>query len=449
MDFASSGCDRMFQVVSESGRIQSAPDGGMAAACGAGIQEGKFLPAHAYAKAAYGQTSRTHCRLPARYRNARFARGYKLAEHSEECSSLFGVTKTAFNSWLTSDQAGTNDTYLSAHTKTDRTGLTGTSLDSCSSCATTSGSWGRSSCTKPKLRNSHALRAYARATRHLVGQAFATRPYPSRARKPRNSLHRAAFCLLVAVCLPSSVSAAQLPLATFVQLAATCAPHVAVETLAAVARTESALDPLTLHDNATGRSYHPATPADAIALGIELATVARHSVDLGLMQINSANLSRLGLTLADAFDPCRNLAAADRLLVAGYAAPPSGEDPQPAVRQALSRYNTGDPARGLANGYVTRVQASAELVVPALRLRGEPAPDQPGPLGGAPVTAQSLPPPPPSWDVYGQARARTQATLVYDAASQPSPPALPLAPAPSGPVPLRRLPQTEATADAR
>ena len=255
--------------------------------------------------------------------------------------------------------------------------------------------------------------------------------------------------------LPARGNAAPLPLATFAQLAARCAPHVAVETLAAVARTESSFDALTLHDNTTGRTYHSTTREDAIASGVELATVGGHSVDVGLMQINSANLVRLGLTIADAFDPCRNLAAADRVLVAGYAAPVSGQDPQPAVQQALSRYNTGEAARGVANGYVGKVQASAELVVPALRLRGEAPSDQPGPLGGAPVTAQPLPPPPASWDVYGQAKAsRGQGAVVFGASPLPAPaPAVsapptpvqaPAAPLPGEPVPLRRLPNVEA-----
>ena len=212
-------------------------------------------------------------------------------------------------------------------------------------------------------------------------------------------------------------------LAVFAQLAATCAPHVAVETLAAVARTESAFDAFTLHDNSTGRTYHPITRENAIALGVELATVGRHSVDFGLMQINGANFPRLGLTLADAFDPCHNLAAADRVLVDGYTAPAPSQDVQPAIYQALSRYNTGDAARGIANGYVSRVQASAEQVVPALRLHGDAGTDQPGPLGGGPpIVAQPLPPPPPGWDVYGQAKSsRSQGAVVFGPAPAVTP----------------------------
>jgi type IV secretion system protein VirB1 len=295
----------------------------------------------------------------------------------------------------------------------------------------------------------------------LAVQAHPIRLCQKPPRKPRNSARLAAWSALGALCWPALASAGPLPLTTFAQLAASCAPHVAVETLAAVARTESGFDVLTLHDNSTGRSYHPATREDAIALGVELATVGRHSVDFGLMQINGAHLARMGLTLADAFDPCRNLAAADRVLVDGYTAPAPGQDPQPAVQQALSRYNTGDASRGVSNGYVGRVQASAELVVPALRLRSEAAPDQPGPLGGgAPVTAQPLPLPPASWDVYGQAKAsRGQGVVVFGAsplpppapaaAALPAPVQAPASPPPGGPVPLRRLQNVEAMNDAR
>ena len=236
-------------------------------------------------------------------------------------------------------------------------------------------------------------------------------------------------------------------LALFAQLAASCAPHVAVETLAAVARTESGFDAFAIHDNATGRTFKPGTREEAIALATELIVVERHSVDLGLMQINSLNLPSLGMTVTDAFDPCRSMAGADRVLVQGYVAPAAGTDQQAALHQALSRYNTGDPARGVANGYVRRVQASAEVIVPAIRLRGDSeAPPPPASLGGgAPVLVQPLPPPPASWDVYGQARAaRGQGAAPYSpnrAVTQPpaavsTPPAAAM-PAPGGPVLLQ------------
>ena len=66
---------------------------------------------------------------------------------------------------------------------------------------------------------------------------------------------------------------------------------------------------------------------------------AGHSVDLGLMQINSMNLGLLGLSVSDAFTACRSVEAAAKLLA------------------LFSRYNTGSPHRGIANGYATKVLA--------------------------------------------------------------------------------------------
>ena len=165
------------------------------------------------------------------------------------------------------------------------------------------------------------------------------------------------------------------------------------------------------------------------------------------------------MTITDAFDPCRSMAGADRVLVQGYVPPAPGSDQQPALHQALSRYNTGDPGRGVANGYVGRVQASAEVVVPAIRLRGDgDASPAPAPLGGnIPVLMQPLPPPPASWDVYGQARAaRGQAAAAYspsrtaEISASSAPVAAPgPAPVPSGPVLLRSGTNQQATNEYR
>ena len=69
---------------------------------------------------------------------------------------------------------------------------------------------------------------------------------------------------------------------------------------------------------------------------------AGHSVDLGLMQINSRNLDLLGLPLRDAFTACKSVEAAAKLL------------------SLFSRYNTGSPTRGIANGYAIRVMETLD-----------------------------------------------------------------------------------------
>ena len=45
---------------------------------------------------------------------------------------------------------------------------------------------------------------------------------------------------------------------------------------------------------------------------------ANGTVDAGLSQVNSSNFAWLGLTLQTAMDPCRNLAAGARVLLAKY-----------------------------------------------------------------------------------------------------------------------------------
>jgi type IV secretion system protein VirB1 len=161
-----------------------------------------------------------------------------------------------------------------------------------------------------------------------------------------------------------------LELAAVLGFAATCAPGVAPETLAAVARAESSFDTLAINVNGPGGGrVRPASVTEAVARARTLIAAGR-SVDLGLMQVNSRNLGWLGLSVEDAFDPCRSVAAGARVLT------------------AFSGYNTGSPSRGFANGYVARVLA-ADAANHAAPLR-PPSP----PSGNIPA------PPPDSWDVW-------------------------------------------------
>ncbi|WP_454888872.1 lytic transglycosylase domain-containing protein [Sphingobium indicum] len=217
--------------------------------------------------------------------------------------------------------------------------------------------------------------------------------------------------------------------AAFIQLAAACGPTVHVETLASIAHAESGLDPLAIHDNVTGRTYRPATVADAVRIATDLVAVHRHSTDLGLMQVNSANLPGLRLSIAGSFDPCKNISAGARVLVEGYRTSGAG-DPQPALLRALSRYNTGRPDRGFTNGYVRRVQYAGGQIVPAIRLAGSNGPQE-GEGEVTPVEPPAAPPPPPpSWDVYARARfLRDNPSASYAPIGSPS--SAPVLPAPT------------------
>jgi type IV secretion system protein VirB1 len=122
---------------------------------------------------------------------------------------------------------------------------------------------------------------------------------------------------------------------------------------------------------------------------------AGRNIDLGLAQINNKNLSWLGLSLAEVFEPCTNLRAAARILQDGYGrsnAARVGE--QAALKTALSYYNTGHPARGFRNGYVAKVASAADQIVPAI--------GGAGPAGLSEPSPSAPPETPPSWDVFGE-----------------------------------------------
>ena len=148
------------------------------------------------------------------------------------------------------------------------------------------------------------------------------------------------------------------------ELALECAPNVALPTMEAIIRVESAGNPLAL--NVNGLRARLLIPVDKPAVA-QLAKdwIAKgYSVDLGLGQINSRNLSSLGLTVEQVLDPCTNLRASATILTANYNRAVRRFGPgQRALASALSAYNTGDFARGFTNGYVQRYYKS----VPAMK----------------------------------------------------------------------------------
>ena len=184
-------------------------------------------------------------------------------------------------------------------------------------------------------------------------------------------------------------------LAAALVLAAQCAPTVAPETLLSVVQVESRFDPLAIGVNGAPRiTVTPTSVEDAVAKAGALIAAGR-SIDLGLAQINSKNLSWLGLSLREVFEPCANLRAAARVLQDGYGrSEPERVGVEAALRTTLSYYNTGHPARGVRNGYVGKVEAAAGRIVPALSGGSEGQPT-------AAVREASLEPPAAAWDVFG------------------------------------------------
>jgi hypothetical protein len=131
-----------------------------------------------------------------------------------------------------------------------------------------------------------------------------------------------------------------LPLAKVLALAASCGAVSASQLIALPGQLqqESGYDTLAIDDNTLGVSFHPATEQEAVAF------VLAHrgdSIDAGILQINTMNWPRLGLTPGSVFDPQANVCAGLQIL-----------------KEGLSVYNTGAVTRrGLA--YAARVLTAA------------------------------------------------------------------------------------------
>jgi type IV secretion system protein VirB1 len=209
---------------------------------------------------------------------------------------------------------------------------------------------------------------------------------------------------------------------TLALLVAQCAPSVAPSTMTAVVTTESRGNPFTIGVNRAARLVRQPTDFLSAVTTAKRLIARGFNIDLGIAQINSANLTRLGLSVEDAFDPCRNLAASARVLSLNYSKASRRLAPAAALGAAISMYNTGSPERGFRNGYVARVYRAAAYTVPALPVRTSDSstviagttPANPGndsatiasvPDAGLGIVARQSPAqsPPPAWDVFARA----------------------------------------------
>jgi type IV secretion system protein VirB1 len=142
-----------------------------------------------------------------------------------------------------------------------------------------------------------------------------------------------------------------------------CAPNVAPLTIREIIRVESGGNPLAININTrNGVKLLPTikitTAEHAIAVTYAAMELG-HTVDMGYMQVNSANLPKLGYTVEDMFDPCKNITAGARILELAYlSALPRHRNEQAALAAALSIYNTGNRRNGFMNGYVGKYYSS-------------------------------------------------------------------------------------------
>jgi type IV secretion system protein VirB1 len=151
-----------------------------------------------------------------------------------------------------------------------------------------------------------------------------------------------------------------------------CVPQAPMSTLAAIVHTESGGNPCALAiDFPNALLLHWKLSSGTLVLARQphnqqealdwIAYFERRgvSVDVGLMQVSTAEAQRRGIKLTTLIDPCTNLRVGWAILEGFYQLEMRHYGPgQTALVHSLSRYNTGDTQRGIANGYLGRVLAS-------------------------------------------------------------------------------------------
>lgn len=162
-----------------------------------------------------------------------------------------------------------------------------------------------------------------------------------------------------------------------------CAPEVAPVTMAAIIGTESSGWPWTIDVNGLpGGSMRFSTKQAAVTAAVRYIRMG-YKVDMGLAQVDSENLSWLGLSVINVFNPCTNLKAAQRILMGAYRQ--AGADGTQSLDGAFQAYNSGN-TRG-DRRYARVVYRQAGVDVPAIP-GGELAPWASRPVGGVGVVGK-------------------------------------------------------------
>ena len=171
---------------------------------------------------------------------------------------------------------------------------------------------------------------------------------------------------------------ARLSEAEFVALADRCAPGAPPDTLVAIARTESDLNPNAISINRPRAAAQRAgyehgglvllkQPKDRVQAKswLQWFTIHGYTVSVGLMQVNAETALLIGVKPEQLLEPCTNLRVGAAILIAAYSAVARqiGEG-FAALDAALSFYNTGDPTYGIRNGYVAKVYEHASRNLP-------------------------------------------------------------------------------------
>ena len=141
----------------------------------------------------------------------------------------------------------------------------------------------------------------------------------------------------------------------FLALANQCASFVSPYTLEAIIKTESNYDPFKIGVNGGSNLERQPVNIEEAVVTAQWLLKNGYNIDLGLAQVNSSNLNRIGLSVTDAFDSCKNIKAAGSVFNKNYQVAIHKYPEDQALQVALSAYNTGNFIQRLQNGYVQKV----------------------------------------------------------------------------------------------
>ena len=157
---------------------------------------------------------------------------------------------------------------------------------------------------------------------------------------------------------------------TLATLMMTCAPLVHPTTLRALVEVESGGNPYAVSINhpqaLRSAGIEPPTVGEPRtaqeALQLTRSLLARgFGASVGLAQINAEHLAERHVRIADLFNPCINLAVAQRVLLECDAnqSQRAGLSARLRLNRTLLCYNAGDHARGAHNSYASDVMRAA------------------------------------------------------------------------------------------
>jgi type IV secretion system protein VirB1 len=149
------------------------------------------------------------------------------------------------------------------------------------------------------------------------------------------------------------------------QVVQACSGPVAPATMASIIATESGGYPWAIYVNGMGPSGSMRFPTKQSAIAAAIHYIrAGYKVDMGLAQIDSENLGRLGLSVQQAFDPCTNVRAGATIMAGAYVqAIKAGYAPGvDALTHGFEAYNSGSTSGDYS--YAQRVWAHAGVRLP-------------------------------------------------------------------------------------